>query len=455
MDARLEQAKLAHERDNLAEAEALYHEVLNSAFGNTEVLYLLGTLYLQQGRTGLAAALFKQAISLRGYYPEALQNLGTCFRMENKLEAAEEMFRLTLEHNPSAELWSNLGSLYVNNGTPEQALEYFDKALALQPDNQAIQFNRSLALLELGRWREGWAGYEAGFAGGNRRPRHYRDVPAWDGSAGETIIVWGEQGLGDEIMFASCLPDLIQRSKRVVFDCHPRLVTLFERSFGITCHGTRKTLACDWVEDVKADASVCVSSLAGRFRNEDSDFPGTSFLKFNPDKAASLRAKGDGRLRVGIAWSGGVKKTRTDLRTVPLKLWRPILEQNAEFYSLHYMTDAAREVCAFEEETGLRLKHRPTIIEARDYDETAALVASLDLVISVPTTIVHLAGALGVPCICLTPSRPAWRYGVRGPMRWYRSVTLERQMSDDWPSVMTRVATTLANRIAEHEARAS
>lgn len=453
----LEAAKVHIDRGKIDEAIPALVDHLNIDFHDEAALLMLGACFIQKGKNGIAAALTRQAIEIRKYkgqqFPEALGNLATCFRKENKPKEAAEIFNLALsvESDPTerAKLFSNLGGCYVNNGTPEEAIKFYDQAIELLPDLLTTRYNRGLAYLELGRWKEGWEGYDAGFASGDRVVRRYGNLPEWDGSPGKTVIVWGEQGVGDEILFASCIPDLMKVSKRVIFDCHPRLTALFERSFpGVEIHGTRKTLqGLNWVDDIDADCSVSITTLPKYFRNTNESFPGTPYLK------AGEWARGPKPLRIGISWTGGTKLTNTDLRSIKLKKWAPLLKsiEGAEFYSLQYTPDAAREVCTLEEKTGLHVKHWPSWVQAKDYDRTAAFVGSMDLVITVCTAVHHLANAIGVPTWTLVPSKPAWRYGIGGE-NWYRSTsTFFRQAEGEgWGAVLGRVETALRGFHADH-----
>jgi hypothetical protein len=271
------------------------------------------------------------------------------------------------------------------------------------------------------------------------------------------VVVYGEQGIGDEILFASCLPDLIATCNTVVFDCHKKLHTLFAQSFpDIDIYPTREDEMLTWPMKgneprYKFDAKVAVGSLPKFFRPNLESFPGTPFLKTNAtaevewkDKLARLGP----RPKIGVSWIGGHKRTRVEVRSTPLESLLPILQQDADFISLQY-TPCTEEIAAF------KAKHRITIhqfsetIDSPHYADTAALLANLDLVITVCTSVVHLAGSLGVPTWVLTPSRPAWRYRLDlDTLPWYGdTITLFRQQPDstDWTPVIEEVSTHLAD----------
>ncbi len=209
-------------------------------------------------------------------------------------------------------------------------------------------------------------------------------------------------------------------------------------------HGDRKTLTeLEWLRDCGAEASTAFSDLPGFFRNTQDDWgTGAAYL----DAVPSFRSD-DGSLRIGLSWTGGVKKTRSELRSLPLNLLEPILKTlpQVNWFSLQYTPNAAREVCELEEKTGIRISHFPGQVECFDYNRTAEFVASMDLIITVCTTVHHLGGALGIPTWTLVPSRPSWRYQVTGEtLPWYKSARLFRQgPGETWEPVVQRVADAL------------
>lgn len=426
-------------------------EILNGDFYHTEALFLLGGLFIERGMNGVGAVITSAAIDSRETregkpFPEALLNLGGAHKHERQNDLAQIAWLAALKSETlpkeRCKIMTNLASLHINEGDPTPALEWCDKALALDPNNYQTKAQRGMACLELGLWREGWEGWMATYANGDRKKRSYIDVPDWDGSPGKTVIVYGDQGIGDEIFNANCLPDIIRISKKVIFDCHPRLPALFQRSFPeIEVYGTRKHISqVDWLDDCGADASICVADLPRFFRNTDAEWgDGRAYLK-----AAPFADGGGHRLRIGLSWTGGVKRTRTDLRSLPIDALVPILRSrpDAEWFSLQYTDNAAREVCELEEKTGIHIAHYPGWVECFDYDRTASFVSSLDLLITVTTTAHDLASALGVPNWVLVPSRPSWRFQLKGTtLPWYGSARLFRQHKDgEWSGVIEEIA---------------
>lgn len=470
------------------EAEKIYLELLNADFDNAIIKAALGMNLASQERNGLAALLLQSALAGIGTTvaafkrlgvvtksddpaalkeftnikrAEILNALGTCYKHENKTEEARKLFIEAQEHLPlNADIQNNLGTLYINEGKPTDALKHLDLALSLQPIHPQARWNKSLAHLELGDYKNGWAHYDAGFDAKVRAERNYSNValPAWDGTPGQNVVVYGEQGIGDEIMFASCLPDLIAQSKSVVFDCHKKLHSLFAESFpGIDIYPTREDEMITWPAlgnkqpRYKFDARIAIGSLPRLLRPSLDSFPGTPYIKPNVPKEAEWTArlaKLSDKPKIGIAWIGGHKRTRVEVRSTSLNDLLPILQQDATFISLQY-TPCEPELAQFEKDHGIKIHHFPEAAYSPNYADTAAMVANLDLVITVCTSVVHLAGSMGVPTWVLTPSRPAWRYRLDlDHMPWYgKTVTLFRQGtgSTEWSPVINEVTEQLNN----------
>lgn len=409
--------------------------LLSQNHDNKGLLATLGTLYLQTGKYGLAISLLERSMHGRAPQSDVLSNLSIAYKSSGQTEKAIEYAeRACKVGEPSAEALANYSGFFTNTGTPDKSIPLCERALQLKPDLPVAHWNLALALLEKGEWDRGWDEHDWGLrmvkgtTNVMRVDRQIDGAPYWDGTPGKTVAVYGEQGIGDEIMFASMLPDLMAQND-VVFECHKRLKHLFEESFpSLTCYGTREDKEITWPDNHKIDYRVSIGSLGKWFRRSKEAFPGMPYLK------AETALKGE-KFRVGISWTGGQKAGRVQTRSVPLPWWESILRNDCEFVSLQY-TDCAAELDVMAKQ-GFTIKTFPEV-KAEDYYETAKLVMSCDLVISVCTSVVHLAGALGVPCWVMVPSKPAWRYGVSGPMPWYRSVRLYRQR-ESWMPVVERV----------------
>jgi hypothetical protein len=296
----------------------------------------------------------------------------------------------------------------------------------------SLRHNLGLSLLGQRKWKEAWPYYSASVGSKSRLLMKYLEEPepVWDGSPGKRVVIYGEQGIGDEVCAASMLPDAIRDCQKVIVDCDFRLTNLFKRSFpGATVYGTRWKPSTVWpeVKNSEIDASIAAFEIGKFYRNSEEDFPGTPYLTPCPIRTAMWKASKT-KPRIGIAWSGGIWQNASMHRELPLSEWGPIFNAvDAEFVSLQYR-DAAKDI------DGTQVQQYRWATLTDDYDDTAALVASCDLVIVVQTSITHLAGALGVPCWTMIPQVSQWRYGEEfEDLPWYRSVKLFRQRNEKWP----------------------
>lgn len=336
-------------------------------------------------------------------------------------------------------------------GRINEALRAYDEALAIDPRSAHVRFHRALALLLDGRFGEAWDDYELRLLQADQ-PRKMPQVPAWDGTAapGRTLLVCAEQGLGDEIMFASCLPEAIARSGRCVVDCSPRLAAMFLRSFpGIEVHAVEQRAAPQWERFTPIDLAIRAGSLPRLFRRSLQAFPQhPGYLRADPARVERMRARlaalGPGRA-IGLSWRGGTRRSRAPLRSLTLERLLPLLRiPGIHWVSLQYDAGAG-EVDAFARQHGIDLVHWQDAID--DYEDTAALACALELTISVCTAIVHLCGALGRPVRVMAPYSPEWRYGARGErMPWYPSARVIRQRSPgDWDGVLQEIGRELGS----------
>lgn len=449
----LEEAQALIVKGAIGEAINKLSFFLNTDFWNAEALFMLGSALMSQGQNGVGAVLTSAAIDAMAAtgksFPEAMTNLGAAYKAEHQDEAALKVWidALNCERLPieRAKIMTNISGLFVNAGCPEKAVPWCERALDEDPNAWGAQTNRGMAYLEMGRWREGWAGFAYTYLTGDRQRRAYKELPEWDGKPGRKVIVFGDQGIGDEIYFANCLPDLIGISERVILDCHPRLTRLFERSFpAVEVHGTRKHLSdLEWVPASDADSVIGLADLPRFFRNRDEEWSGRPYLLPSPWEGERTP------LRIGVSWTGGSKRTHQERRSLPLEALAPIIEArpDAQWFSLQYTPNAAREVCELEERTGIRVAHYPGWVECFDYDRTASFVASLDLVITVCTTVHHAGGALGIPTWTLVPHGCSWRYGGgTDRLPWYGSAKLYRQDEDgDWSGPIERIVREIAD----------
>ncbi len=431
------------------EAEKSFREALGREPSHAKAHNALGALLSERGAVEEAVKCFRAALATRPDLAQAHSNLGSLLvtRLDQFDEGArhiEEAYRLA-PHAP--EVRCNWAMLLQYRGEFREALPLWNELIdsgKLANDAKA-RLDRAMILLLLGDFRSGWDEYEKRFDADRGAARNF-GLPPWQGEplTDKTILVYAEQGIGDEIMFASCLPDLIAVAERVVIECSGRLEALFRRSFPrAVVHGGEKEDAADWLAQCgPVDYQTPVGSLPRQFRPDRSAFPGVyPYLHADAQRTEAWRA----RLRrdaagpvIGVSWRGGTAGTRGQTRSVPAELVERALRPEFTWVSLQHGAGNVQPLVP-------GLWTFPGVTS--DLDDLAALISALDLVVSVDNTNVQLAGALGRPVWVLLPDSPEWRYGAGGDsMPWYPSAKLyRRDQSEDWEAVLARVVSDLAD----------
>ena len=448
--AHLGVGRLLREDGRPEEAIAHFREAASLPEEAAEGWFELGLTLERPKHAEEAEAAYRRALELRPDHPGAAVNLGLIQLAERgDPVAAEASFRRAVASDPSlAAAKVNLALSLQEQGRFDEAVDLLDHAIREHSGLPDVLWHRALARLLRGDFGDAWDDHEARrrIRGGSFERRF--PYPDWQGEplAGREILIYAEQGLGDEIMFASCVPDLIERGARCVIECDPRLVPLYARSFPhAIVHGAPRDGDRHWLERYPGiELQAAVGSLPRYLRRSRADFSQrAAYLAADPARVAwwrnRLAALGGGPA-IGISWLGGTSKTRSGLRSIPLEEWAPVLRYpNVRFISLQHGTGPDAGLPA-------ALHYWPEVLAS--VDETAALMAALDLIISIDNTVVHLAGALGRPACLLLPASPDWRWLWEGEsVPWYPSVRAFRQArGENWAPVMAAVAAGMARR---------
>ncbi len=442
----------AVKREEWPLAWKLANGALNLEPESPEALYLVGCCLRAMGHIGLAHLAFSKAIAKERSQPNLWMNYAATLHDLNRWADAEKAFEVVARILPDDPMpHANIAATYLQRGLWRDALNNADKALALDPDSNVAQITKNFACLALGRWTEGWKYAESQY-GTQINIRIYNkpenEEPQWDGSPGKTVVVQCDQGVGDIIMFSQLIPRMQMDCKTVIVECAPRLVNYFKRNFpGTIVYGTIKQEKIAWPADHTIDARIHISLLGKFYLNRDSDFARNPYVNYCPEKYAKWR---DWLLKfkkptVGIAWRGGLQQTQTHIRSIDLDDYKPILERDAAYIDLSYH-DSRLEVARWNINNVQQIIQPP--VDTTDYEDTIALVAALDDIVTVTTTIAHVCGSLGRKARVLVPHVAQWRYAYRVneglEMIWYApgSVRLFRQMpgETDWSMAINRVA---------------
>ena len=490
-DALLRDGFDLHQSGDLKGAERCYRRILKKDKAHIEALYLLGSLHLQsrdyrRAEAGLRAALVEQpthaqalynlarvlmdtdryeeaetqlrlALSVQPNNVSALRNLGvTCLSLGKPEAAASSLESAVQADSMSADTWCDLGiarSQLDDNAGAEQA---FSQAVTLNPSLARARYNRGQMRLRTTNFAAGWEDYEfrkvdpkSGF---EQRPYKY---PVWQGEdlAEKSILVCGEQGLGDQVLHAGMIKDLTERAARVFVECEPRLTSLLVRSFPnvIVIPSMRPPDAAAPPSTI--DFQISSASLGQWLRPDIGSFTSAPYLVADPVTVKSLRQTytetyGD-RPLIGLSWRShrvglGVHKS-ADL----IKNWQPIFaaQPDAVFVSLQYgaPSDVDLDISAAKQMfPNITIVRDPHIDINKDIDAVAAQIAALDIVVSVSNTTVHIAGAIGAPVWTLVPLGPSrlWYWLDRRPdSPWYPSMRLAWQDEIGvWDAAVDKVA---------------
>lgn len=370
-------------------------------------------IYEKAGNIPVAYNLFRLAKDLNPSEGSNWLNFGRCAEDLWKTTEAERAYNraLSVTNRQSTKVMclGNLAALHIDHGRFDKAQEYVEKALKLDPTSRTVVSNLGFCQLARGNWAEGWKNYHQNIGTDWRKRVQYGGEPEWDGSPGQAVVLYGEQGIGDEICFASMIDDAARVCRKLIIECDHRLERLYKRSFPqATIYGTRHKKHLGWAKDDQSiDASLPIGQAAEFFRQSPSDCHQAPYLVADPDRVEMWKAlwAKKGKPAIGIAWSGGIPKTGEKFRYAGLDAFAGLLELDAHFVSLQYKGD--------ERHSKVHEYHYAT--RTADYDDTAALVASLDLVVSVPTAAVHLAGALGTKVIAMHGPMDCWKYSCGIP----------------------------------------
>ncbi len=431
------------------EAEQYWCCALELFPGSCDAYNNIGMLLAESGRLDEAEAAYRRALALHPGHVEAHNNLGVLLAKLRRPDEAEAVYRAALALRPDyTEARNNLGILLATTERPGEAEDCFRRTLALRPGDADVHYHLALLLLSLGRFGEAWPHYEARY-----HPEKTRRLvvlpalpfPPWRGEAlaGKSLLVWHEQGYGDEIQFCRLLPLLKARgAAHVGLLCKPALAALFHTLAGVDAVYP----AVDGQSFPCHDYWVLPMSLPLHLGLGLESIPANlPYLHAEPGRVAQWQARlPTARPRVGLVWKGGEAHGNDACRSLPsLALLAPLWSvSGVAFVSLQ---KGAGEDEGREPPSGQPLTHLGSDLE--DFADTAAIVAQLDLIICVDTAVAHLAGALGKPCWVLLPAvRSDWRW-LRGreDSPWYPKVMrLFRQgRSDAWEEVIGRVAEAL------------
>jgi Tfp pilus assembly protein PilF len=461
-------AQAAFTQRDFATAETHFRSALAAGHDDADLHHHLGFLARERGEIDEAATRYADAVERAPADAYVLNNLGDCRRAQERHAEALALFRRALDLQPAAgPILANLGRGYLAVKRPDLAIPYLEKSLAIAPDELPVlsdyaiclcslaryadslpvyrhmyrvepscndaRYLEALALLALGDFENGWRRHEVRwYARLGRDFRHAIPGTYWTGEEdlkGQTILVNAEQGHGDTIMYLRYIPALRRMAERVVLEVQPALKPLLEGTPDLYASG----------EDLPRISTHCsFMSLPRSFRTTLDTIPHeVPYLAVPPGTLETWRDRlgpGDGRRRIGIAWTGA---SRVWNRSIPLQQLKPLLQrEDCQFHVLQTdMEPGDRDVMAT----------LPDLVDhsgdLKSFADTAAITACMDLTITVDTALGHLAGALALPVWTMLPFGAEYRWRLSGETSpWYPTMRLFRQPAlSDWPAVIAAI----------------
>ena len=442
-------------QNRIDDAIEAYQQAIQIQPNQGEAYYNLGNALHRQEKLEEAIEAYQQAIRIQPNYADAYNNLGVVLIDHEKLEESVQIYQKTLEIQPNyADAYNNLGNALREQGKLEESIRIFQKAIYIQPNYAEAHNNLAMTLLLKGDFKNGWKQYEWRRQCDNF-PFEKRDFPQpfWEGTdpKDKSILVWTEQGIGDEIMFSSILPDLLNRNANVIVESDTRMVSLFQRSFPKIRFIPRQNPPNSQLLNTTVDYQTPIGSLGKWFRTDKNSFilNRNTYLRACPKKTSEIRKKyqelAKEKILIGISWkSTGINQRQTyskKKKSTLLEHWQPVLAQrNYYFINLQY-GNVKQELNEFQKHNNLKIHQDEEINSLSSLDDFAAQISALDLVISTSNTTVHLAGALGKQVWTLLPHIPDWRWTLeREDTLWYPKMRLFRQHRiGDWSDVFQQV----------------
>jgi len=426
-----------HQEGKLHEAEIIYRKILDENPNNPDALHLLGLIAHQIGKYEESAKLISKAIKLTPNNALYYGNLGMVYDALGKEEESAKCFIKALErdskYNGAHLAHYNLGIFFRDKGQIKEALEHFNKAIELEGNFPDAHWNRGLILLLLGNLREGWKDYEYRFK--KKKPADSRvfNKPKWDGSQleGRKILIVSEQGFGDNIQFIRYIPLIKERGGYVILECKKELKELFKDIPGVDKFVDKES---DSVPNIDFDYYAHLMSLPMIFGTNLDNIPDKiPYLKADSALVEKLKAKFDtNNFKIGIVWVGNPNQENNKNRSTTFEKFKCLKElPGIKLYSLQKGANHQLNEPEITDMAGY----------ISDFAETAAVIENLDLIITVDTSVAHLAGAMGKPVWTLLTFAPDWRWLMnRKDCPWYPGMRLFRQKKPgDWDSLFNEV----------------
>lgn len=460
-----------HRLGKNVEAVEIFQTAIELDPNNADNYSNLALAYGALGNNERAIEYLRKAIDMEPERYVYLNNLALQYRLSGDHKSAVAALEKALEISPdNAHMLTNLGGLYGELKQIEKSKECFQKALDIDPVYAAAHIDMAFAHHLLGEWEDGFDSYEWRFEYFDQMrfyKQAYDQSKRWNGVdslEGKTILVYAEQGLGDCIQFLRFIPKLKSKGCKVIIHCPLGLDSIVKRFEGVDGTTNRDIVNNKGDEFPPYDYQCAMMSLPHLLRSFK--FNGKPYIKPTTENFKKFVEQEYGKddLKVGIVWAGSPAHPHDQRRSIPLKYFKPIYEtKGVKLFSLQF--DTRPRKYGFDMRPGsegklvdyaegcenMKLIDLTTMIQSME--DTCTILAGLDLVIACDTAVVHLAGAMGIPCWMCLPFNPDWRWGLEGNKTiWYDSVKIFRQSEkNDWKGVFERIQKELNETLLQNK----
>ncbi|MDB3929899.1 tetratricopeptide repeat protein [Paracoccaceae bacterium] len=428
---------------------------LNSALKSCEIalkinpecaklFQLLGSVQTKQGNLDAALKSFQQSVLIEPNYAAAFNNIGVTQYNLGNLTASIDSHSQAVKLEPdSSQYHQNLAAMLRYNGNLGSALRSYTRALEISPDDSDVAWNQSLSYLANEDFKTGWPQFEARWRIVKALKPITTQKRLWRPGNKQRVLVWAEQGIGDEIMFASVIIEIYAMCSKLIVQIDARLIPLFKRSFPADIDFRPRSMH---VAATEYDSHIPMGSLPTFFRQNIESFKSTSsgWLTASEKKSTNLRKKlveDESESLIGISWHSTIPRISAENKVISLaKLAEKLHGPKVKLVNLQY-GDVTKELNDLQEQRNINVIQVDEIDNKNDIDGLASLITACDRVVSISNLTIHLAGALGKKADVLLAFASDWRWGKRQDTTyWYDSVTLRRQTKiNDWDTSIEKL----------------
>ncbi|WP_031482108.1 tetratricopeptide repeat protein [Maridesulfovibrio frigidus] len=439
-----EEAVRNHSAGKYEEALNFYAMALSYAPDESVILSNIGVLLRSQGKFKASEECYRRALAIDPESPGCWTNLGNVLRRLGKLKEAAYCHRKAFKIDKEfIDAYYNLALVLQDMGKLDESIKNFDFCLKAKPGDARINWDKALALLAKGDFINGFEGYEYRWQRGELRERHFKQ-PLWDGSPlnGKRILLYSEQGFGDTLHLCRYVSEVAKAGGKVIFECQTELVSLLKGLNGLD----KIVSSGDKLPEFDVQASLL--SLPLIFKHEISTVPSACpYITPPADSGFPVHVPPGTKYKVGIVWAGKATHKNDHNRSVSVENF--FVFSRIPGVMLYSLQKGGPSIQRDEFACGFLV--RDLAAGCSDFADTAKVMKQLDLIITVDTSVAHLAGALGIPVFVALPYNPDWRWMRERPdSPWYPSMTLFRQQEPgNWDHVFNEMLSVLTTMVSE------